>query len=234
MNENIAVEVSDLLTDDLMVDYLQDNPEFFLRNPELLTSLKLVEQHRGVVSLVERQQQQLRTKIHNLEEEITQLMATAQHNESLFALYNDLYLQLIDTQSLTELLATLHLTTTQLLSLADCKLWLTADYANSPAVKNNPGIVTSNCQEIFDNRLTHEPFYFGRLQQAEQQLLLGESHQGSVVLIRLTHLAKPLGFLAILSDDVEHFDPKMDTLLLGQFRKLVAKLIAKHIDTANS
>ena len=36
-----------------------------------------------------------------------------------------------------------------------------------------------------------------------------------------------IGFLAIASQDAEHFDPQMDTLLLGQFRKLVGKLIAK-------
>ena len=65
------------LTDDLVVSYLQDNPEFFNRNSSLITSLRLNDEQRGTVSLVERQQQQLRSKVHGLEDEITQLMSVA-------------------------------------------------------------------------------------------------------------------------------------------------------------
>ena len=86
MNEQNIIDANDLLTDDLIVSYLQDHPDFFQRHGELLTSLRLTDSNRGVVSLVERQQQQLREKVHDLEEEITQLMNTAQHNENLFNL----------------------------------------------------------------------------------------------------------------------------------------------------
>ena len=50
-----------------------------------------------------------------------------------------------------------------------------------------------------------------------------------MVLVRLTHLQEDLGFLAISSRDAEHFDPRMDTLLLGQFKKLVAKLLHQQL-----
>ena len=90
------------LTDELVISYLQDNPEFFNRNNSLMTSLRLVDEQRGTVSLVERQQQQLRHKVHGLEDEITQLMSIATHNEQLFVLYSDLYLRLLDCQSAEE------------------------------------------------------------------------------------------------------------------------------------
>ncbi|MGJ8691781.1 MAG: DUF484 family protein [Thalassotalea sp.] len=228
MNEQDIIDTNDILTDEIIVSYLQDNPDFFLRNPELLNSLRLADNQRGVVSLVERQQQLLRQKVHGLEEEITQLMSIAQHNESLFSLYNDLYLCLIDCQSLPEILNNLHKTTTELLSLADCKLWL-----NCPTQIDHPAIITNNCEEVLTTRLANEPFYFGRLQQTEQEALFGESIAGSAVLIRLSHLDEIYGFLAITSNDVEHFDPKMDTLLLGQFRKLVGKLIHTHLHANN-
>ena len=224
MNEQNIIDTNDLITDELIVSYLQDNPDFFLRNPELLNSLRLADQHRGVVSLVERQQQQLRQKVHSLEEEITQLMTIAQHNESLFSLYNDLYLCLIDCQALPEILNNLHKTTTELLSLADCKLWL-----NCPVSFEHSAIIKNDCEEILTNRLADEPFYFGRLQQHEQACLFGEHTPGSVVLIKLTHHDTDVGMLVISSEDVNHFDPRMDTLLLGQFRRLVAKLISQFI-----
>jgi uncharacterized protein YigA (DUF484 family) len=229
MNEQNLIDTNDLITDELISSYLQDNPDFFQRNPDLLTSLRLVDKNRGVVSLVERQQQQLRQKVHTLEEEITHLMTIAQHNESLFTLYSDLYLCLMDCQSLSEILNSLHTTTTELLSLADCKLWV-----DSPVALEHATIIRNDCHEVLNNRLADEPFYFGRLQLAEQQAIFeSEGHSGSAVLIRLSHLDETFGFLAIISDDAEHFDPKMDTLLLGQFRKLVGKLIYRQLHSSS-
>lgn len=214
------------LTDELISAYLLDHPDFFTRNPILLNSLQLADNHRGTVSLVERQQQQLRQKAHALEEEITQLMSVANHNEQLFMLYSDLYLRLLDCQSANELLDCLHQTTTELLSLAGLKLWLKSDVIISHA-----SIVENDCAGVMQNRLTNDDYYFGRLQQSEQQLIFSEQTLGSVVLIKLTgdKTGKDLGFIAINSEDAEHFDPRMDTLLLSQFKKLVAKLLQNHL-----
>jgi len=212
------------LTDELVSAYLQDNPEFFSRNNELMTSLRLSDTQRGTVSLVERQQQQLRQKVHGLEDEITQLMSVASHNESLFMLYSDLYLRLIDCQSASELLDCLSQATTELLSLSAFKLWLVK------AVDVEHASLSSNdCFGVMQNRLSTSDYYFGRLQQSEQQLIFSQNCSGSVVLIKLIHEEKALGFLAISSDDAHHFDPRMDTLLLSQFKRLVAKLLQQQL-----
>ncbi|GHE88598.1 DUF484 family protein [Thalassotalea profundi] len=212
------------LSDDIVVSFLQDNPEFFNRHPELVTSLRVQDFQRGTVSLVERQQQLLRTKVHNLEEEITHLMSVANQNEQLFVLYSDLYLRLLDCKDSTELLDCLTQATTELLSLSGLKLWLAqpADIAHS-------SICNENCQDIFDNRLAQETYYFGRLQQSEQQQIFSESVLGSVVLIKLSDQHGTIGFLAISSQDADHFDPRMDTLLISQFTRLVSKLLRQHI-----
>ncbi len=220
--EMISNDIS--LTDELVVTYLQDHPEFFNRQAEFVTGLRLPDHQRGVVSLVERQLSQQRQKIHNLEEEITQLMVIANQNEQLFALYSDLYLRLLDCSTAEELLDCLHLATTQLLSLDALKLWL----AKPTKVEHN-SIVDSDCSEIVESKLSKDGYYFGRLQQSEQELIFAEPTQGSVVLVRLTHHDQDIGFLAISSRDAEHFDPRMDTLLLNQFKKLVAKLLHQQL-----
>jgi uncharacterized protein YigA (DUF484 family) len=212
------------LTDDLIIDYLHDNPDFFNRNSELITSLRLADTNRGTVSLVERQQSQQRLKIQNLEEEITQLMVIANQNEQLFALYSDLYLRLLDCSSANELLDCLYQATTELLSLSGLKVWL---HKNTDV--GHSSIVSNDCAGVMQNRLTNENYYFGRLQQSEQQLIFSEANEGSVVLVKLQHDQEELGFLAIASKDAEHFDPRMDTLLLSQFRKLVAKLLYQQL-----
>ncbi|XQW85051.1 DUF484 family protein [Thalassotalea piscium] len=212
------------LSDEIVVSFLQDNPEFFNRQPELVTSLRLQDVQRGTVSLVERQQQLLRTKVHNLEEEITHLMSVANQNEQLFVLYSDLYLRLLDCQEATELLECLYQATTQLLSLSGLKLWLA-----KPTDIEHPSICDEDCHEIFETRLANEDYYFGRLQQSEQQQIFAETVTGSVVLIKLSDHHGTIGFLAISSQDADHFDPRMDTLLISQFTRLVSKLLRQHL-----
>ncbi|MBL4899478.1 MAG: DUF484 family protein [Colwellia sp.] len=224
-NEQIMKNIDDLpLTDEMVSAYLQDNPEFFNRNNELMTGLRLIDNQRGTVSLVERQQQQLRQQVHNLEDEITQLMSVASQNENLFMLYSDLYLRLLDCKSANELLDCLTQTTKELLSLSAFKLYLinAVDMEHESLSKND-------CQGVMQNRLSSSDYYFGRLQQSEQQLIFSHHCTGSVVLVKLVHDDCDLGFLAISSDNAHHFDPRMDTLLLSQFKRLVAKLLKQHL-----
>jgi uncharacterized protein YigA (DUF484 family) len=225
LNDSNPIQLDELsLTDDLIVDYLHDNPEFFNRNPELINSLRLTDINRGTVSLVERQQSQQRQKIHGLEEEITQLMAIANQNEQLFALYSDLYLRLLDCSSANELLDCLYQATTELLSLSGLKVWLKEN-----TIVEHSSIVKNDCAGVMNNRLSKDDYYFGRLQKSEQELIFSQHQAGSVVLIKLNHLDDVIGFLAISSADADHFDPRMDTLLLSQFRKLVAKLLFQQL-----
>lgn len=223
-DQNLISDDEIKLTDELIVSYLQENPEFFNRQADLVTSLRLPDHQRGTISLVERQLSQQRQKIHNLEEEITQLMVIANQNEQLFALYSDLYLRLLDCTTAVELLDCLHQATTQLLSLDALKLWLIR-----PTNVSHSTLIDNDCAEIIENRLSKDDYYFGRLQQSEQALIFGEANAGSVVLVRLTHNQEDIGFLAISSQDAEHFDPRMDTLLLSQFKKLIAKLLHQQL-----
>lgn len=221
IDDSTVIDIDELaISDDLVVNHLEDNANFFIRHPTLLNSLRLHDEQRGTVSLVERQHQQLRQKIHGLEEEITQLMSVATHNEQLFGLYSDLYLHLLDCSSANELLDCLHKTITELLSLSNLKLWLV-----DPVENTHHSLSENDCAGVMQNRLTKDDYYFGRLQQSEQQLIFSSVHTGSVVLVKLEHQGKVMGFLAISSEDADHFDPRMDTLLLSQFRKLIAKLL---------
>ncbi|WP_371187940.1 DUF484 family protein [Thalassotalea maritima] len=228
-NNNLATPVCDdetqLLNDELVVTYLQDNPDFFLRNPQLVSSIKFADTQRGVISLVERQQQVQRQKIHLLEEEITQLLSVANVNERLFAIYNDLYLQLIASQNLTEFFDCLAQTTTQLLNLSAVKLYL----VEKPLAIEHPVLVNDNCQDLLSKRLADSDYYFGRIQQQERQQVFADVAVGSVVMIKLSEADKTRGFIAFSSVDADHFNPAMDTLLLNQFRTLVAKLLVQQL-----
>ena len=104
------------------------------------------------------------------------------------------------------------------------KIWLadSKDFKHSSLSKND-------CAGVMQNRLNKDDYYFGRLQHSEQQLIFSHTLTGSVVLVKLAHYDETIGFLAISSEDADHFDPRMDTLLLSQFKKLVSKLLLQHL-----
>lgn len=224
--ENVVEDIESLIfNDESVTAYLQQNPEFFLRNPQLIASIRLNDSNRGVVSLVERQQQIQRQKIDVLEDEITQLLTVANHNEHLFTVYNDLYLNLIASSDLSNFLDCLTQTTTKLLNLASFKLYLT----NKDFEIGHSSIVKGNCENIIEKRFAEQEYYFGRLQQDEKEQIFADDEAGSVVLVQLTEGEHCLGFIAISSQDAEHFNPSMDTLLLNQFRTLIAKLLVQQL-----
>lgn len=217
------------LDDELVLEYLQSDQEFFSRHPQLLTTVQLQDNRRGTISLVERQQQLLRDKVNLLEEEITQLLTVANQNDRLLTIFNDLYLNLIACDSFPVFCDYLQETTKRLLELSDVRLVL----HHRKDSLDHPILIDTIPAAQFANRFGKENYYFGRLTAAEQSLLFPNEETGSSCLVQLQHDGEDIGFIAFFAKDVEHFYPGIDTLLLEQFRHLVAKLLVTKFLTAN-
>ena len=211
--------IEHLIDDSCIVDYLQNHPDFFQHHPQLLASLKLPSKQQGAISLVERQHQIMRDKIHTLEDEITALMSIASHNQKLYQQFSALNVKLLECSTITELCATmvtsfeLHLGLTQVA----IKLF-------KPNVPVELHCQRSELDNMLIQRLDRTQCYFGRLNQQEQTLVFGQQFSGSVALISLGKYSE-VGLLAVASDDPNHFEPNMDNLMLMQLCRLFAGLI---------
>ena len=91
-----------VLTPEQVAEYLIDNPDFFVENPEVLPELKLPNLHPGTVSLVELQTDQLRQQLHQQRQELAQLISHADHNEQLFQIFASLMQSLYVCKSINE------------------------------------------------------------------------------------------------------------------------------------
>lgn len=208
----MSSQIDSLPLDDALVsEYLIENPDFFNRHPEVISQLKIPHSNRGAVSLVERQQDILRSKSQLLEEEITRLMATARVNERLFHTFGNLYIQLIAATSVHELEHTLCKVLNDDLNLPLCKLILKQEQLEQQDV-------------VFKRRLGDKDHYFGRLSQEEKQQLFADESAASVALVRLQD---KFGVLAIASTDPGHFLPEMDSLLVDQLTAIIVQLLHK-------
>ncbi|MCU8058928.1 DUF484 family protein [Shewanella sp. SM101] len=195
--------------DELIIrEYLLDNPDFFNRYPELLLAMRLPHLERGAISLVERRQEMLRQRVSQLEEEITSLLTMAARNEKIYQFNTELSFQLLNCADLVSLKEV----------LAD-SLKLQFNFSHVRLIS----VLDTDMKAIWDQRL-HKGHYFGRLTQQEAKRLFG-SEVGSVALTKLSE-DNPVIF-AIASQDVTHFHPDMDNMLLEQLRRLLAHMLAK-------
>lgn len=195
----------------LIREYLLDNPDFFSRYPELLLAMRIPHAQRGAVSLVERKQEMLRSRVAQLEEEITSLLTMASRNEQIYMFNTALSLKLLQATDLGELRQVLSSELQQQFQFTHVRLITVHD-------------IDSDLSHIWSNRLK-QGYYFGRLTQTESKRLFG-SEVGSVALSRLSEQCGQVIF-AIASADPVHFHPEMDNLLLDQLKQLLDHLLPK-------
>lgn len=214
------------LDDQVIAEYLQENPDFFDRHPALLGQISLHHQQAGSVSLVERQQRMLRSKIAQLEEEITELMGNARRNEMIFRGYSALYIDVLQCKTLRELLNCLQRTFTEQLALPELSLKL---FDNDAAIPENCRFTADTHKQLLSKRFADSSIYLGRLPQDEQRLLFPDKTVESVALVLLGR-NQELGMLAFGSNDPSHFDPDMDFLLISQLQALLSMVLPAMLD----
>lgn len=95
--------VEETFSDGDVVDYLQQHPDFFDRNPSLLMDLKVSHETGGTaISLIERQISLLRQRSNDLERQLKDLVAVAKINDALVAKIHGLAIRLMTTTEIAE------------------------------------------------------------------------------------------------------------------------------------
>lgn len=207
-------QVADVTAQDVR-DYLIQNPDFFVDYPELAEKLSIPHLHKGSVSLVELQSEQLREKNKLLSKKLNQLIAIAKQNEEIYRIYADLNMQLLSCRFFSEVEEILEEVMQQKLKMSSVKLKSFNGAHALPEIQR---------KLFIEKRFKQECFFFGRLGQHEKQLLFSQNNVESVALMLLGEKGE-LGILAIGSRDPGHFNPDMDTLLITQLQQFLNILI---------
>ena len=182
MNNNKQALDTPVIDDSLIRAYLEENPDFFERHDDLLNSLTVSHERKGTVSLVERQQQKLRERVNQLEEEITELMINARRNEAIFKAYSELYVRLLKCRTLQQAIDALRNTFEEDLGLSA----LTLTLFDSPIEVSEQLVVAADTpRQLLSKRFDDSPIYLGRLTEQERRLLFQDEAVHSVALMSL-------------------------------------------------
>lgn len=219
------------LNDDRVMQYLLQNPDFFIRNAAQAEQIRVSHRVRGTVSLVEWHLARQRNHITQLEEEITLLMEQAGINEKLFARLLHLQADLATANSLQEMLDRLQ-NWAKKFGLAGATIRLFTDRWNISAPSNftHLGLARSAFEPLRIQRLGDKYHYLGSLNAPELSLLLPQAKQVGSVALSLLGQPGDLGIIIFSSRDSGHYQQGMGTVMLGQLARILPDLLQRWIE----
>ncbi|MCW8334987.1 DUF484 family protein [Vibrio paucivorans] len=214
------------LTEEIVAEFLKDNPDFFQHHRELVDRLAIPNQEQGAVSLVHLQMNRQRQRIEELEEEITALMSMAKNNDRTFHEFMDLQEQVLKCEVLEQVIHAVQ-NKAKALGLSAFVRLIDAEQLTGNKL-SHLSLTKEQYQRFSTNNLNGRDAYLGRMRKADRIGLLGEQtpapEMGSYVVLPLVK-GKLQGVLVFASEDGGHFQPHMDTLFLRHLALVLSHLI---------
>lgn len=224
-------ERQNALSDELILQFLQQNPDFFIRNARQVEQMHIPHPVRGTVSLVEWQLARQRLQIAQLEEEITLLMEQARGNEVLFRRLLALQTDLSAANDLHDLLERLQRWARQQgLAGADIRLFSDKWRISAPSRFTHLALSRSLFEPLRIQRLRDKNHYLGSLNGPELLLLLPQARQVGSVALSLLGKHDSLGVVIFSSRDSHHYQDGMGTVLLQHLANLLPDMLARWVE----
>lgn len=215
--------LSEKLTDDMVIAYLQRHPQFFTAHETELMMLELP-YSRSEAAQLERQLAVFRDENQQLQRKLENLIAIAKQNEQLNQRLQTIILNLTHAHSADEFLNSLYenfmrefntdAITLRLFELPPAALVGRVEFVEYDA----------NVFNLFEQFLINNESLCGRLTPEQQHFLFPHTKIGSAVLIPIG-LPKPRGILAMGSQDIARFHAGMATDMLKYMGDLVSGLL---------
>ncbi|MDG4555511.1 MAG: DUF484 family protein [Candidatus Competibacter sp.] len=208
----------------IVVNWLREHPEFFVRHPDLVESLRVPHPCEPAVSLLEYQNRLLRERGQRLHDKLLELVAIARDNDRLAERVQRLALDLLDASDEPDVL--LHRIKTVLRDEfnADCvALCLEAALA---AGSGTAEFLRPDALTLFEGLLQVGKPRCGRLRPEQAAALFGDCapRVASAALVPMGD-GQWRGLLALGSWDEQRFHPGAGTLFLGRAGELVGRAL---------
>jgi uncharacterized protein len=217
------------LADEEIATWLHANPDFFLRNDELLTGLRLPHSSGAAVSLIERQVDTLREKLHTADSRLAELVHIARANEALSAKIHHFNRRLMRAPTRREILTQIERGFRETFDASQIILLLfdtRGEHSEMRFVRaanaNDPNLAG------FETLMISGRPRCGQVRDSQREFLFGtdSGEIGSLALVPLIGEV-PLGLLVLGSHDRERFHPGMSTDFLAQLGEIISDALAR-------
>jgi len=218
------------ISEDQVVDYLRQNPDFFVRQDALLAEISLPHNSGSAISLLERQVNILRERGTEARQKLNNLLENARNNDQLLDTTQNLVLALLRAPDATEIARIARDQLSNHANVDACELIMVEqeglDVAPTVRTQRSEHLKTEFA-DVFRLKRTH----CGSLDQKAIDILF----QNDVASIRSTALCpvisngKVLAILALGNQQEDTFNVNLDTLFLDFIGHVVGAVLGKHV-----
>lgn len=226
MTDQAAGGQASALSDENVVAYLRQHPDFFTRHEDLLRDLRLPHASGAAISLVERQVHLFREQRDTLRRELKDLVAIARQNDRLFEKSKRLLMQLLEAETLSDIAMVIDDSIRNDFGLDAASLVLFADAPDAFQGQSGlRGMTLEDARDVFGSLLEAPRALCGPLRPAQlAHLFPGQDDIQSVAIIPLRR-AEPIGLFAVGSRQAQYFDSSMGSLFLSYISDSLCRML---------
>ncbi|MBT5387492.1 MAG: DUF484 family protein [Porticoccaceae bacterium] len=216
-------------TEEVVREFLRDNPDFLDQNPDVLESLTLPHDSGSAVSLVERQVGVMRDRIKEMRGRLDNMLTTAHDNDLLFEKTKRLVLNLLDAKTLPAMIEVLYDSLGKDFAIDFYSLTLLGDENEIPRTLARVSSLEKANDQV-GTLLSSNRAVCGVLREEEMTFLFGEKglQVGSVAAVPLRY-NNLYGILALGNADPNFYKSSMGTLFLSYISEVLNRVLPKHL-----
>ncbi|MFK7863554.1 MAG: DUF484 family protein [Pseudohongiellaceae bacterium] len=227
----IETNVEAGITEEQVVAYLKNHPDFFVGQDELVADISLPHESGKAISLLERQVTVLRERGYETRQKLGNLLDNARNNDQLFDTTRSLVLALLRAANVTELAEATQDQLTAHENIDACEIILVdQDSLNiSESVRTYP---PKKMQQDFSDVFRLKRTYCGALEQWQLDILFPHSVSAikSSAVCPITYDGEVLALLAFGNKAESYFNAQLDTLFLDFIGHVVGAVLHKQIN----
>jgi len=223
-----------------VADFLRCEPDFFRQHPEVLATMTLPHASGNAVSLVERQVAILRERSMQTRHKLGELLDIAKDNDALFAKTQALVVALLQSASITELIAVTRQHFSQQFFVEQTNILVIADEPEQLAQLLDTQHLCGKAEASIEipSLLNPGPTLCGVLRETEAQFIFsaaGEAAQGSAAVATRTlqlNADQPSAtlLLAVAHHDSHHYNSNTGTLFIDHIADILQILFVQLVN----
>lgn len=223
--KDVNSESQQTLTEQDVVEYLRTNSDFFINHEYLLKEIKLPHHSGKAISLAERQVHVFREQRDDLQHELRDLIDIAKQNDQFFDKSKRLLMNLLEAQSLDEVMIVVENSVHNDFGLKFCSMLLFGDKLEYP-VSNVKMISPLEAEATLGSLTESKKAVCGRFTE-DQLMCLFPGTQGKVVSAAIIPLRGNnfQGMFSLGSDDENYFESNMGSLFITYISDTLSRLL---------
>ncbi|MDC2973341.1 DUF484 family protein [SAR86 cluster bacterium] len=215
-----------------VLNYLKENPNFFVKHPEILEILEIEHASGEATSLIEKQVEIIKKKNLDVTNKLSEFLENAEHNQNLFLKIQNLILKIISQTNLNDLADFVESFFQEELKTEICKIYFFTP-ENSFNLETKRVITPEIATSIFSDLFKTTEISLGGLNNETSSLVFGAQAnivEGAIGKLKSSKIA---GTLALGSSEIGKFPKDSETLFLEFVIAVFSNQIDKILPSTN-